>query len=193
MIVGAHRIAKHAGEPCGDAFTWWQEKRIWSVCLVDGLGHGAEAARASERAIVEAQADRSLPAEEIIGSVDQAIRNSRGAAMSVVQFDTGRRTLRFAGVGNVRMALFRAGEVFRYEGSPGIVGTGIRRPAPETAAWLDGDAVILWTDGLPARLDVESLSLTGSPAEIARHLAMSPDRRPDDVGVVCCFLGDEPC
>jgi hypothetical protein len=89
----------------------------------------------------------------------------------------------------VRAALFDD-KVVRFDGTPGIVGTGCRSPRAESASWRDGDFLLLWTDGFDAglNLDQTSLRLKGDPDALAHRLLDRFSTGRDDAGVVCCLL-----
>lgn len=189
MIVGAARKALNEGEPCGDAFLWWSRGPLWTICLVDGLGHGVNAARASEMALSQASASREASPRELLKSIDGAIRNSRGAAMTIIEVDTAKGTLVHAGIGNVRAAIV-GDPVTRFEARPGIVGTGVSAMSAETATWRDGDLLVLWTDGIPAYLELgpEHRGLGGDPERLAESLIKTVATGRDDAAIVCCHL-----
>jgi hypothetical protein len=158
---------------------------LLTICLVDGLGHGAPAAQAAESALTEAEFRRSLPPAEMITAIGPAVRESRGAAVAVVRVDSAGRTLAFSGLGNVRAALF-AKKVMRFEGTPGILGAPHKVPATETAVWGEGDCLVLWTDGFAAQLtlDTNALRLTRDPQALCDYLLHSHATGRDDAGVV---------
>jgi hypothetical protein len=187
--LGAARRALHGDSRCGDAYAWWNDGADWTLCLVDGLGHGPEAAEAAEAALAVAEGCRDLSPRDMLGAVDAAIRWSRGAAMGVVKVDAAGRSLVHAGIGNVRAALF--GEpVLRFEGTPGIVGGGARVPVMASAAWRDGDMLLLWSDGFGPYLSLDgpSLRLKGDPEGLAAQLIERFGTGRDDAAVVCCLL-----
>ena len=125
----------------------------------------------------------------MIETIDRAIHFSRGAAIAVVQVDSLGQTLSYAGIGNVRAALFGE-KVVRFDGTPGIVGTAHKPPLTEIASWRDGDLLILWTDGFDARLKLDRahLRLSGDPQALADRLMAEFSTARDDAGVVCCLL-----
>jgi len=189
MIAGGARRSLNGHEKCGDAFAWWCDDGLWTICLVDGLGHGPQAALAAEGALAHAAANRSLPPDRMIEAIDVGIYWSRGAAIAVAQVDAGRRTLCYFGVGNVRAALF-GDKAVRFDGTPGIVGTGCRTPRAESVSWRDGDFLLVWTDGFDAylNLDPTSLRLKGDPEALAHRLLDQFSTGRDDAAVVCCLL-----
>lgn len=189
MILGGERRSLNGGDKCGDAFAWWRDGHSWTICLVDGLGHGHEAALAADAALLHAEGSAFLSPRRMIEAIDDGIRASRGAAIGVAQVDAARRTFCFFGVGNVRAALF--GErTWRFDGTPGIVGAGCKTPLADTLPFRDGDLLVLWTDGSSPNLalDRASLRLKGEPEALARRLVGQFSTGRDDVGVVCCLL-----
>jgi phosphoserine phosphatase RsbX len=189
MMVRGARRSLNGHERCGDAFAWWCDDHLWTICLVDGLGHGSQAALAAEAALAHAEANRSLPPGPLIEAIDSGIDWSRGAAIAVIQVDAVRRTLCYFGVGNVRAALFDD-KVTRFDGTPGIVGTGCRSPRADVVSWRDADFLLLWTDGFDAYLNLDhtSLRLKGDPQALAHRLLDQFSTGRDDAGVVCCLL-----
>jgi hypothetical protein len=125
----------------------------------------------------------------LIEAIDSGIDWSRGAAIAVIQVDAVRRTLCYFGVGNVRAALFDD-KVTRFDGTPGIVGTGCRSPRADVVSWRDADFLLLWTDGFDAYLNLDhtSLRLKGDPQALAHRLLDQFSTGRDDAGVVCCLL-----
>ncbi|MCW6511566.1 SpoIIE family protein phosphatase [Lichenifustis flavocetrariae] len=191
MMFHGLRHSLDASAPCGDAFLCWREGPLWTICLVDGLGHGAEAALAAEAALTEAARWKALSPGDILSRVDDAIHGSRGAAMSVVRIDEARRTLEHAGVGNIRVALF-GDKTLRLDGRAGIVGNGFKPGAWPSLGWRDGDVLVLWSDGLDPylKLDRLSLRLKGNPEALAERLIDQFSTRRDDSCIVCCLLGE---
>src|SRR6266571_213760 len=71
------------------------------VAVVDGLGHGAEAASAAQAAVAALERHAS---ESLVGLVERchrALKGTRGAVMSVAAFSRHDRSMTWVGVGNV--------------------------------------------------------------------------------------------
>jgi hypothetical protein len=143
----------------------------------------------AEAALAHAEANRSLPPGPLIEAIDAGIQGTRGAAIAMVQVDALRRSLSYFGVGNVRAALF-GDKALRFDGTPGIVGTGCRSPRADSVPWRDGDFLLVWTDGFDAyfNLDQTSLRLKGDPEALAQRLLDQFSTGRDDAGIVCCLL-----
>lgn len=123
------------------------------LAVVDGLGHGAEAAAAARIAVrvLERSGQRSPMA--LIAECHEALRTSRGAVMGLALVDTSIGALTWAGVGDVTARLCRSEPVgparlevlFTHNGTVGRTLPPLR---PVMRALLEGDVVILATDGI---------------------------------------------
>ena len=80
------------------------------VAVIDGLGHGEEAALAATEAArtIEALARESVI--KILRACHEALRHTRGVVMSVASFNVADQTMVWMGVGNVEGLLLRARE-----------------------------------------------------------------------------------
>ncbi|MFC8843721.1 ATP-binding protein, partial [Streptomyces griseoincarnatus] len=110
----ARSLGVHAGgvnvpfagaEQSGDAWSWVRSGDRVTLMLADGLGHGAEAARASDAAVEELRHCARLPPAELLQRLHTALSGTRGAAVAAAQLDTWTGRLRFAGIGNVTARL----------------------------------------------------------------------------------------
>lgn len=169
------------------------------VAMIDGLGHGPEAATAAEAALTSLARHAPGPLPTLLGRCDDDLRRTRGAAVSLAWVDaTGR--LDWLGVGNVEGVLVRANQDGDANPSrqalplrPGVVGMPhARRPVLASCALAAGDVVVLATDGLRSGFagDVDASS---PPARLADRLLSRYGRDTDDATVlVARFLGPSP-
>jgi serine phosphatase RsbU (regulator of sigma subunit) len=139
----------------GWAINW--HEAVCRIALIDGLGHGPEAAAATARAVEELQAQPQLAPAEALRRCHAALRSLRGAAMSVARVDLTAQQLTFAGIGNVDARLVQGAAETRLTPYRGIIGSvipTIRSVAlPLTAAWL----LVLHTDGVSNRFALEEM------------------------------------
>jgi hypothetical protein len=156
--------------------------------LIDGLGHGREAAIAARaaQAVLGAHPYRSLPT--LIQDCHQALRSTRGAVLSLASIDTRRDMLCWGGVGNVEAVLNRADASMapRHERillRSGVVGYQLPPLRAMELPIFPGDVLIFASDGLrhdfaeepPARLN---------PAEHADYLIRTYGKDSDDALVL---------
>ncbi|HEU5263258.1 MAG TPA: hypothetical protein VFU34_01375, partial [Gaiellaceae bacterium] len=71
------------------------------VAVVDGLGHGAEAADAAKTAVRSLERDAQQPVVSLIQDCHRRLYGSRGAVMSLAAFNPREGAMTWLGVGNV--------------------------------------------------------------------------------------------
>lgn len=143
------------------------------AAVVDGLGHGDEATVAARAATGVLHEHPDEPVIALVQRCHQALRDTRGAVMTLVSFDHREQTVSAVGVGNVEAMLFRAADtsaatqagsahsaasVSSASASPvrresvllrgGVV--GYQLPALQASVWplRRGDTVVFATDGV---------------------------------------------
>jgi hypothetical protein len=164
------------------------------VALLDGLGHGPEAASAASAAVPILVAFAGEPVLELIRRCHEALRRTRGAVMSVASFRAGDATLIWAGVGNVDGVLVRtpghpqrADEAMLLRG--GVVGYRLPALRAYTLAVAPGDTLILTTDGIGSGY-AAGLEIAGDPQQLADAILARGAKGSDDAHVVVArYLG----
>jgi negative regulator of sigma-B (phosphoserine phosphatase) len=167
------------------------------VVAMDGAGHGAEAAAAVNAAAEVLANIRDNAVTDIIVKCHEAMRRTRGAAISLAAFDTAASTMTWIGVGNVEGVLFRAaGPGGRQRESLLLRGgvVGFRLP-PLRAARIPiaaGDTLVFATDGVSGRF-----SHTPPPnwpvGDIAADILGRHGKETDDALVVVArYMGPRP-
>src|ERR1700739_1108618 len=78
------------------------------IAVVDGLGHGAEAATAARTAVSTLSEHASESVLALLERCHWALKGSRGAVMSLAFADRQHDTLTWVGVGNVECILLHA-------------------------------------------------------------------------------------
>jgi phosphoserine phosphatase RsbX len=164
------------------------------VAVLDGLGHGDEAAEASEIAADVLRRHRSAPAAELLERCHGALRRTRGVVMTLAWFDLQKRELAWAGVGNVEARLVRGAAVIGDSHDSalvlsGVVGYNLPRVQPQVVPLHPGDAVAFATDGIEPQYS-ESLA-PGVPAQtLAERILENHGKGTDDaLAVVVRFVG----
>jgi negative regulator of sigma-B (phosphoserine phosphatase) len=122
------------------------------VAVVDGLGHGPEAAEAAEAACRLVQEHAGDPIDEMLARLHQALLRTRGVVMTVASVAaTGH--MRWVGVGNVDAHLVRPdGPRLRIARSAvlygGVIGYRLPRLRVGVASVQPGDVLVMATDGI---------------------------------------------
>jgi len=156
--------------------------------LIDGLGHGSEAAAAARTAEMVLSAHPYRPISSLIGDCHEALRSTRGAVISLASVDARLGKLRWGGVGNVEAVLNRADAAAsprreRILLRSGVVGYQLPPLRTVELPIRPGDVLIFASDGLkhdfaeepPARLE---------PAQHAEYLIKTYSKDSDDALVL---------
>jgi phosphoserine phosphatase RsbX len=170
------------------------------VAVIDGLGHGGEAADASAAAAVVLREHRAEPPDALVRRCHQALRRTRGAVMTLarLELEAGAARLTWTGVGNVEGRLLRAvpdpahppGRAESAFIHSGVVGYALPRVRLSSSRLAPGDLLVFATDGVRSGfLD----DLAAGPAEpsvqaLADRLLARYARGTDDALVVAVRL-----
>jgi phosphoserine phosphatase RsbX len=142
---------------CGDSCGYWQHHDSYWLAMVDGLGHGKEAAIASSRAIECIERNLNGSCVEIFRLCDEALYATRGVAMALAQVDRQSGRAKVAAVGNIRVVRVTAGHLYHLGGVWGIVGGGYQKLIPEEVILLPDDLLVLFSDGYDESIPLQSL------------------------------------
>jgi anti-sigma regulatory factor (Ser/Thr protein kinase) len=175
---------------CGDAWRVVVGRQWISVLVVDGLGHGPEAAAAAAAATGSFPEIANGSPDAALVALDLALRGTRGAALSLVAIDQAARAVRFSGVGNVDGRILTAGATEHLVPQSGIVGHGMPKPRPTNVSWAAGARLVMHSDGIVARwrMDAYPGLMTAHPALLAGVIYRDFARDRDDATVL--VLGD---
>jgi len=157
-----------------------------TVLVVDGLGHGAGAADAADMAVRHFAPQPSRTPGVHLAILHEALRSTRGAAAAVACIDRRSRTVTFAGVGNVTGAIVTPAASRQLVSMSGTLGHVAHRIREFTYAWSDDAVLVMHSDGLSGRWDLERYpGLIGRhPSLVAGVLFRDYHRDRDDVTVV---------
>jgi anti-sigma regulatory factor (Ser/Thr protein kinase) len=165
--------------PSGDGWAVAAGPRL-AALVVDGLGHGPEAAAAARAALAvferrpPAGADGSPPAEQqpadLAREAHQAMRATRGGVLGACVIDPDGGRLVYSGVGNIHGRIVSGSRRDHLISHPGTLGTQLSPPRIQTSAhaWEPGSALILASDGIDTRWDPGA-----HPGLLERHPAVT--------------------
>jgi len=184
LEIGVAGLAIEGEDRSGDLAVFAPYARGGLAVVIDGLGHGDDAADASAIAerVIRRHADD--PPAMLLSRCHEALRKSRGVVLTAAWFDLESLQLSWAGVGNVEARLVRgaAGYGDRHDSAlvlGGVVGYNLPAIRPARTDLRVGDAVAFATDGIEADY---SASLTpGLPAQrLAERILERHSRGNDD-------------
>lgn len=186
VAVAGVCLSKTGETVCGDDWAFTVDGVRCTVVLADGLGHGPLAAAASGLAMETFARVRDRDPADITRSVHDALRATRGAAVSVARLDFAAGTASFCGIGNVAGNLLNGTTIRRMVTLNGTAGAAARRIQSFGYPMERGTVAVLHSDGLTSSwsLDAYPGLLTRDPALIAGVLYRDFVRGRDDVTVV---------
>lgn len=166
----------------GDRAVVALDERQTLLAVVDGVGHGADAAAAAQVAAdtLKHSADQDVASAAL--ECHRALAHTRGASMSLASLDDREHTMTWLGIGNVEARLLHGAEPLPVSKSlllhNGVVGHELPRMVPQTMPLARGDLLIFATDGI-RRDFADDLMPRGSCREIAdrilQHHALGSD------------------
>jgi len=142
-------------EDCnGDSYFIGEENGFFIGAIADGLGHGIYANDASKLAVDYITNNLLAPLEELIFGCHQALRGSRGVALSIAKIIFAEGNFEFAGVGNVDCKVCSK-ESYHPITVPGIVGYNLRKVKSFKYQIQEGDLICLYSDGISSKFDLK--------------------------------------
>lgn len=189
LTFGALNIPLAREEVCGDSWAIKEAEGRPLVLVVDGLGHGPQAAEAARKAVecfaMVAWAD---PAE-FVSAAHEILRSTRGAAVAVAQIDRDREEVRFVGVGNIAGVVVGPGDGnarVSMVSHNGTVGHTVRKVQQFVYRWAPGSMLVMHSDGASSQWQLNRYSDLRSrhPGVVAGVIYRDFKRVRDDVTVL---------
>jgi anti-sigma regulatory factor (Ser/Thr protein kinase) len=186
LEVGAVCLPKTGEEVPGDSWLLEVSGDYRTIMVVDGLGHGPNAARAARAATEAFAAHPSATPGELMKICHGALAATRGAAGAAARVVPAKKHGSFAGVGNIACRVEFTGERRQLVSHSGTLGHVMRRVQEFEFDFPLGALLILQSDGLTTRWTTEDYpGLLGKHAGlIAGVLYRDHSRGTDDVTVV---------
>jgi negative regulator of sigma-B (phosphoserine phosphatase) len=166
------------------------------IAVIDGLGHGTEAAFAASAAARLLETAAAEPVVALVQRCHEELRGTRGAVMSLASIDTRTSTMTWIGVGNVEGLLMRANpdatrsrEGITNRG--GVVGYQLPPLRSGTLTVSPGDTLILATDGIRSAY-ADGLRPGRAPRQMAESILRDYWRESDDALVLVARYAGPP-
>ncbi len=181
VLVHHRTRAKPGEESNGDAVVVRRLPVGERIAVVDGLGHGPEAARAAAVATdVLMETGPELALDALFALAGKRLRGTRGVALSVFERRDGE--LFAAGVGNVAIRIDGTLKL-PFVGTPGILGGATRRLRIARAIVTAPFRLVMHSDGVSSRFDMEAARAL-SPELFVDRLMRDHAADHDDASVV---------
>ena len=158
------------------------------LAVVDGIGHGEDAAHSAELAVSGLNDSCVNSPISLLRRCHQCLQGTRGAVISLAWFSAPDDTMTWLGVGNVAGVLLRreAYGISRQESlllRAGMVGAQLPYLSAFVLPINYGDILIFATDGIRSGF-ADQLNINSSTQEIAQHIIEHHWRKLDDALVL---------
>jgi hypothetical protein len=183
--VGAVNVPVKGETLCGDAWSVSEAEGRLLAMVADGLGHGPDAAKASQEALAVLRESAGMRPCEILDEMHAALRSTRGAAVSIAELRAGNPEVRFAGVGNVSGSILSRGLQRSMVSHNGTLGHAVRHCQEFTYPWGSNSLLVMHSDGITSQWDLKHYPgiLMRDPTVIAAVIYRDYKRGRDDATV----------
>lgn len=188
--IGILSIPFRGEVECGDAFLALPGTFRSLYMVVDGLGHGPLAAEAAREAVKAVRVASQASLTEIMGTTHDALRKTRGAAMSISIVDHERSVVTYAGVGNISASVANRTATRSMISQNGTLGAVLPRIQEYTYPVEDGALLLMFSDGLLSKCSFGGYPgiRNRPPALIAGLLYRDFSRKRDDATVLLASI-----
>lgn len=170
----------------GDAIILRQWEGHALTGVIDGLGHGQFAKKASQAARQYIEQHFDQPLTSLFRGVGRTCRATRGVVMALARFDFARQTLAVASIGNVEVRLIGGTERPGFVVRRGVLGLNAPDPVVTEHPWTSTSILIVHSDGLRAHWQGDEFQNLAreAPGIIALQLLRKFGKTEDDATVV---------
>jgi hypothetical protein len=159
LNIGDIEVASFA-RPClgervsGDTVVIEHRDDVLFLAMVDALGHGPQANTVANQAERFLRNHWCSDVLDIMQRLHLELKGTIGAGAGLCVVDRATREVRYTGVGNTVLRTFGS-RATRLISTDGIIGIRFRTPALQTAPLNESGIMLLYTDGVSDRFDVE--------------------------------------
>lgn len=193
------------GELCQD-FVTVEDSEMALIAVIDGVGHGSPAAKATAKIVNCIKKNYALDLESLVRACHESATFTRGAALGILVLDIGRSALDYVGIGNIELLIATTKnkrgrrvsstsiwpsnpdvEISSFVSNNGIVGHNLpSKLLTFSHEYNSSDIIAIYSDGIPKRFDLRQLPnlMTLSALSIAQSMITEFARNEDDATTV---------
>ena len=170
------------GDQCGDSGITLEQKGILLCAVIDGVGHGPNAAIAAVTAQNYIEANSEAPLTEILQGMHEVLKSTQGAVACLCRIDLKSGQLTMAGIGNITCRIFRGLDSERLLSRDGILGYMVSTPREHTRKLDNADLLLMHSDGVREHFELFEYPglLKGNAASVAARVVDTLGKNNDD-------------
>ncbi len=174
----------------GDTVVIEHRDDILFLAIVDPLGHGPQANAVANKAEQFLCNNWSSDVLDTMQRLHSELKQTIGAGAGLCVVDRITRKARYTGVGNTVLRTFGS-QATRLISSDGIIGSRFRTPAVQAVSLNESGIILMYTDGVSDRFDVEQYPQIHyhSASAIARKIVDSFGKPYDDATCMAIRYG----
>ncbi|MGH7520525.1 MAG: SpoIIE family protein phosphatase [Gemmatimonadales bacterium] len=158
------------------------------IAVVDGLGHGQDAASAAHAAVAALDRYSREPLADLVRRCHTAMVGLRGVVLGLAYLDPQAAAMTWLGIGNIGGIVLRVDAGNRparisLVPNAGFIGAEQTHPTTRSVPLALGDTVVFFSDGIRDGF-ADSLVLANTPQEIADFVIARHVKGNDDALVV---------
>ncbi len=156
------------------------------LALLDGLGHGVQARKASSLAELYLNENHYKPLERLVVEMHDLLKSTRGVVAGLVRIDEQKKELLFTGVGNVSARLWQP-DKGRWESmtsTSGALGIVLKNQLLFSYPWREGSILVMHTDGVSPSWELTANERLLEPEDAARLIMKKNCVGSDDATVL---------
>lgn len=189
ISVGAARrpALKETSLFCGDIFHVEALKTSATMILIDGLGHGQQAAEIAESGLQYITKRLNYYSiDSIIYQAGRDFQGSRGFVLAICKIDLRAMELSYCGVGNITVKLMSEKRLHSILGARGIIGNVHQKPTLRKYSIKSDSSLLMHSDGISSNLHMLQIMgvIKGSAQNTAENILTQFARSYDDASVI---------
>ena len=168
----------------GDRYVILEYDQKVFLSVIDGLGHGEEAAKSAEEIKDYFLDNYKDPLTSLLKGAHKNLRSLRGGVVGLAKIDLQKSTFKCAGAGNIRIRIFGEDQK-RHLFPPGTVGRNLNNVRERKLPYEKGDVVAIYSDGISSKFKVNENKLkNGDLQESAEHILDEYGKPEDDQTII---------
>jgi serine phosphatase RsbU (regulator of sigma subunit) len=185
LEYGSSSIVFPGQHESGDLFIVKELAEKVIIGVVDGMGHGPEAAAAAKSAIETVDSNAELSVIKLINLCHENLKSTRGVVMALASINYSEDTLAWLSIGNVEGMLLRSDPKAKpaYESifiCPGVLGYRLSQLNVSIIQISKGDLLIFSTDGIKSDYILRIAADVHDPNAHSSGLDDESNTKPED-------------
>ncbi len=167
----------------GDGYFYKYYDDVLVAAVIDGLGHGQGANKATTAAIDYLENNGHKLITPLLQGMNESLRDTRGIVISLLRFEYASRKIIYAGVGNI-VARVIYPDGIKFFSLNGIIGQNLRKVREIVIPSAETFFFILHSDGIVSKFNHREIDTSLSVQVIAEQTVQNFARPNDDATVM---------